>query len=404
MKNIALLLVLLPIHFTHAAKVESWQLPTISPSAQPNLTKNTKGELILSWVERTNDGHRMMIAHHQKGQWSKAKTVAEGNNWFVNWADFPSTVSLADGTIWAHYLVKSSPGTYAYDVVMKNSKDNGKSWSQPIVVNDDGTKTEHGFVSLWPWSSSEVAITWLDGRKTVGTTSHDHHTMNTDADSDKVMTLRAAVFANNGKKSKEWLIDQRTCDCCQTDAALTDKGPIIIYRDRNMQEIRDVYTSRFIGNRWTAGQAVAKDNWLMPACPVNGPSISAFGNKVWAAWYTGANNTSAIRLAYSNNSGETYTATKNFMQGTHIQGRVDITGDAAGAWFLWSEERATQSLWIARFDTKLNVLGKPIQIAQLAGRGRATGFAKMQTINNSVFVVWTDVINGKPVLRGATVQ
>ena len=119
MKKIALiLLALLPVHFAHAIKVEPWQLPVSSTAAQPNLIKNANGELLLSWVERTNKGHQMMLARYHKDKWSKASPVAEGNNWFVNWADFPSTVALADGTIWAHYLVKSGPGTYAYDVVI----------------------------------------------------------------------------------------------------------------------------------------------------------------------------------------------------------------------------------------------------------------------------------------------
>ncbi len=403
MKNIALLLALVPINFAQATKAEPWQLPIISPSAQPNLTKNVKNELILSWVERTKNGHRMMLAVNQKDQWSKAKTVAEGDNWFVNWADFPSTVSLANGTIWAHYLVKSSPGTYAYDVVMKSSKDNGDTWSKPIVVNDDGTHTEHGFVSLWPWSSSEVTITWLDGRMTAGTTSHDHETMSTDENTNKVMTLRAAVFSDDGKKSKEWLIDQRTCDCCQTDAAVTDNGPIIIYRNRDMKETRDIYTSRFLNGKWTAGIPISKDNWFMPACPVNGPAISALQNHVWTAWYTSADNSPAIRAAYSSNSGKTY-KTKTFFNGTQIQGRVDIVGDKTGAWMLWTEESATQSLWIVRIDTKLNFVGKPTKITQLAGRGRATGFAKLQELNGTVYVVWTDVVNGKPIVKGASIH
>lgn len=403
MKNIALLLALLPIQIAHAAKVEPWALPVTQTAAQPNLSVNAKGELILSWIERTSQGHRLQISTYQNSTWSKTNTVAEGNNWFVNWADFASTVSLADGTLWAHYLVKSSPGTYAYDVVMKNSKDNGNSWSKPIIVNDDGTETEHGFVSLWPWSSSEVAVAWLDGRKTAGTAGHDHDVMNTDTNSDKVMTLRTAVLANNGKKSKEWLIDQRTCDCCQTDAAVTDKGPIIIYRDRDMHEIRDIYTSRYLDGKWTVGTAIAKDNWFMPACPVNGPAISALKNHVWGAWYMGANNSPTIRIAYSKDSGKTFD-TQTFAAGPQLQGRVDIVGDEKGAWLLWTEENTQQTLWLARINKQLQSATKPTQITLLAGHGRATGFAKLQIINDTVFVVWTDVVNGKPVVKGASIH
>ena len=406
MKNYALILslLLLPIHFAFAAKVESWPLPVKQSAAQPNLTSNAKGELILSWIERTAKGYRLQIATYRKNNWTAAITVAEGNNWFVNWADFPSTVALADGTLWAHYLVKSGEGTYAYDVMLMYSKDAGKTWSSAIKVNDDGTKTEHGFASLWPWSTSEVAIAWLDGRKTQGASGHDHAQSKQDENSDKVMTLRAAVFDTRGKKLKEWPLDQRTCDCCQTDATLTDKGPIVIYRDRDSNEIRDIYTSRFTGNQWTKGQVIAADHWLMPACPVNGPAISAHKNNVWAAWYTGANNTSSIRLAYSNDSGQQYLASKPFKQGPHIQGRVDIVGNTNNAWVLWTEESTVQSIWLANIDRQLHQVGAPIKISQLTGRGKATGFARMQMTNEGVFMVWTDVVDGKPVIKGAIVR
>jgi hypothetical protein len=249
-----------------------------------------------------------------------------------------------------------------------------------------------------------VAVAWLDGRKTQGASGHDHHHSTHDNSTDKVMTLRTAVFDNRGKKLNEWPLDQRTCDCCQTDAAVTDKGPIVIYRDRDPNEIRDIYTSRFINHKWTIGQPVAKDNWHMPACPVNGPAISAYKNNVWAAWYTGANNISAIRLAYSNNSGENYTASKNFVQGPQIQGRVDITGNATNAWLLWTEETAVQSIWLAHVNRDLKLVGEPIKVAQLSGRGKATGFARMQRTTNGVFIVWTDVVDGKPVMKGAIVR
>ena len=406
MKNISffLCLLLLPVDFSFAAKVQSWKLPVSETAAQPSLAKTSKGELILSWIERKQKGHRLQMATYTNNAWSKPQTVAEGDNWFVNWADFPSIAALQNGTLWAHYLVKRSAGTYAYDVMLKQSKDMGKTWSKPIIVHNDGTESEHGFVSLWPWSSSQLAVAWLDGRHTAGSISHDHSPTAGKDDFSKAMTLRAAVFDANGKKTNEWQLDQRTCDCCQTDAAITSKGPIVIYRDRDANEIRDIYTSRYDGKAWTTGKAVARDNWLIPACPVNGPAIIANRESVWAAWYTAANDKPSIRLAHSNNSGEKFQQVRTIASGMHIQGRVDVVGDRDDAWLLWTEENQTQMLWIQHFDTQLSALSEPINIAQLQGRGRATGFARMQKTAKGLFIVWTDVTNGKPVLRGAQIQ
>lgn len=95
--------------------------------------------------------------------WGESRTVSQGENWFVNWADFPSVASLRNGTLAAHWLVKSGSSTYAYDVNVSQSKD-GKSWSKSIVPHRDNTQTEHGFVSLIPLSDGRLGAVWLDGR------------------------------------------------------------------------------------------------------------------------------------------------------------------------------------------------------------------------------------------------
>lgn len=389
---------------SNAAGSASWALPATASAAQPSLSQAPDGGLNLSWIERTSDGHRLRFSSFRNNRWSTPVTVAAGGNWFVNWADFPSTTQLSDGTLWAHNLVKSAVGTYAYNVVLYKSRDNGATWSKPVVVNDDNTETEHGFATLWPWSKSELALAWLDGRETAGTPARDHGHHEQKKDGGKAMTLRAAVFGAGGKRVNEWKLDARTCDCCQTDSAVTPAGPLVVYRDRSENEIRDIYVTRFSNGDWQKPKRVAKDNWLMPACPVNGPAIAANGQSVWAAWYTAANNNPAIRVAYSGDSGNDFKLAKTFKSGKTVQGRVDLSADAEGAWMLWLEEADNQTLWLARLDKQLNTVGAPFRISQLQGRGRATGFARMQAVGKSVYVVWTDTVNGKPKLQGAQLR
>lgn len=218
------------------------------------------------------------------------------------------------------------------------------------------------------------------------------------------MTLRAAVFDGDGKRRHDWRLDARTCDCCQTDSALTSKGPIVIYRGRDLREIRDVYSIRHSAGVWQAPRLVAADNWLMPACPVNGPAIAAAGDAVWAAWYTGANDKPALRVAFSADAGVDFSIAKTFTSGPHIHGRVDLAADKGGAWLLWLQESGPQSLWLARLDKRLQAVAAPVRVAQLQGKGRATGFARVQAVDGTAYVVWTDIVAGKPALRGARVQ
>ena len=65
--------------------------PAAPGSAQPQLTVSDRGAL-LSWIERTGDVASLKLAERSAAGWSAPRTVASGNNWFVNWADVPSVI------------------------------------------------------------------------------------------------------------------------------------------------------------------------------------------------------------------------------------------------------------------------------------------------------------------------
>ena len=127
--------------------------PAGDGAGEPNLFASPDGRTYLSWIEGIDDGHALRFSTRDKGAWASARTVAEGDNWFVNWADFPSIIRLANGTLAAHWLQKSGGDTYAYDVVLSRSIDDGATWEKPLIPHKDGTQTEHGFVSMGGWKT-----------------------------------------------------------------------------------------------------------------------------------------------------------------------------------------------------------------------------------------------------------
>jgi hypothetical protein len=148
------------------AQVREQPAPAGRGSGQPNLAVSRDGRVHLSWIERLGEGRfSLRFSTMEKGGWSAPQSIAEGANWFVNWADFPSMVALPDGSLAAHWLVKSGPGTYAYDVNISRSFDGGKTWGKPFVPHRDGTQTEHGFVSMFAAKDGSLAAIWLDGRE-----------------------------------------------------------------------------------------------------------------------------------------------------------------------------------------------------------------------------------------------
>jgi hypothetical protein len=401
MKTLLIALALLPA-LAGAATVERWTLPAPAGSAQANLSQAPGGDLLLSWIERAPEGgHRLVFARHagKDGAWSAPRVIAQGSDWFVNWADFPALQALPDGSLWAHTLVKNGQASYAYDVRLHVSRDGGRRWQPAEPVHNDGTPTEHGFASLWPQSRDQLGIVWLDGRKTGG--GHDH----ADHGGAGAMTLRAATFGAAGVKRAEFELDAMTCDCCQTDAAVVDGGVLVAYRDRDAGEIRDIKVTRFDGKAWTAPAVVHPDRWVMPACPVNGPAIAARGQRAWVAWYTGAGGTPSVRLAASTDGAASFGPMRQVAAGEAQVGRVDVAADASGVWMSWMQETGgQQSLWLARFDPALATEQFRVQVAAVAGRGRGTGFPRLQVRDGEAWLAWTEVVGGKPRLRGARVR
>lgn len=368
--------------------IRATESPATGDSREPELTTTLDGRVILSWVERLGDKkHALRAALLDQNGWSEARTVAEGDNWFINWADFPSVVALKDGTLAAHWLVKSGPGTYAYNVNISTSKD-GKTWRQSIVPHRDKTQTEHGFVSLIPLADGRLGAIWLDGRNMQNMKETDEH-----APAPESMTLRYAAIDADGKLSDEAQLDERVCECCQTSAALTSQGPIAVYRDRSPSEVRDIYVVRQVSGSWTTPQLVFADNWQINGCPVNGPTVASQGNRVVVAWFTSPADTPRVEVAFSDDAGATFGKPIQVDDGETL-GRVDALmlpdGSALVCWL--SGTVAGGAIKVRRIQADGSA-GPPAVIAQ-TDISRSSGFPRIARLGDEVHFAWTEF--GKP--------
>ena len=135
-------------------------------NAQPSLVSKN-GSLSLTWISSNEDKKAALnFSQFKDGEWTNPQTVATGSDWFVNWADFP-THAISGDLILTSYLKKSASGTYTYDVFLNLQKLSGEKIKEDFVLNTDGIKAEHGFVSIVANDNEGFFITWLDGRNTV---------------------------------------------------------------------------------------------------------------------------------------------------------------------------------------------------------------------------------------------
>ena len=221
--------------------------------------------LLLSWVEKTSKGEHAVRFTVTKDavKFAIPRTVAKGKGWFVNWADFPSIVGDGQGNYAAHWLKRNGAGTYSYGVRIACSSDSGAQWTKPFWLHDDRSPAEHGFATLVPEGKGKFTAVWLDGR--------DHKATGN-------MSLRSVRFDHTGTRlGKESLLDQRTCECCATDAAwLGGHGLITVFRDRgkpgpDAPELRDIAIIRQARKStqqaqpaWTTAKTCHDDLWHNP--------------------------------------------------------------------------------------------------------------------------------------------
>jgi BNR repeat-like domain len=360
--------------------VEAMPSPAGANSAQPQLLVEGN-RAVLSWIERHGERAVLKVSERSAPGWSNAQTVVSGDDFFVNWADVPSIRPLADGTLVAHWLQKSGNNTYAYDVRLSWSRDRAMTWSAPTSPHHDGTNTEHGFVSLFQTPAAGVGLVWLDGRTMKPDTHGTHHTGN--------MSLRAAVYERDGMQRWEMLVDDRVCECCPTAAAVTSEGPIVAFRNRSDDEIRDIYVSRFDGERWTEPTPVHNDGWKIAACPVNGPALSASGRDVVVAWFTVEEGQGRVFGAFSSDAGRTFGAPIRIDDAGSL-GRADVEllkdGSAAVTWIEFAEQR---SQFRIRRVTRSAARSASLTIAGIAG-SRASGYPRLAQVKDELLFAWTE--------------
>lgn len=387
--------------------------PAAANAGEPQLTVSIRG-VLLSWIEHAGSTTRLRFAERTPTGWTEPRTVASGADWTVNAIDVPSVLRLSNGTIVAQWLQKSGSGMHANDVRLSYSKDEGRSWARPFTPHQQGSQRERLFASLFEMPGSTLGLIWLDGgamqaattdaqqtapnhthgadhaqRQDPGHQGHQAHEGGGAMTSMGEMSLRFASFDATWKQTADMPIDPRVCECCSTAAGVTSEGVLAAYRNRNDDEIRDIYVSRLAQGRWSEPAVVHADNWRIPACPINGPALSASGRNVAIAWYTVTQDQGHAYVAFSSDAGRTFSEPIRLDENASL-GRVDVEllpdASALASWIEFAEGR---SQFRARRVAGEGARSPAVTIAGLAG-GRAGGAPRVARHGDELVFAWTD--------------
>ena len=359
--------------------VQSMDNPSEENSQLPRLFSNGN-ELYFSWVTRKDSIDILNFSILYPEEWGEVTEVISGNDWFTNWADFPA-IAENNGNILTSFLQKSADGTYTYDIKLNLYNAAKNEWKKDFILNDDGTQSEHGFVSIRPYAGNSFMVSWLDGRETVGKGHGGGQ-----------MTLRGALVFEDGSIDYDTLLDEKVCDCCQTATAIGPNDEIIVaYRDRNDDEVRDISVVNWtMESGWSKPSTVGNDQWKIAGCPVNGPSLDSYENAAAVAWFTAAEDKAMVKVAFSEDSGKTFGLPFRMDEGDAI-GRVDVAMlDADTAVVCWLENKGEDTLIMLQKIMTDGTKGNPVVLSKTSSE-RSSGFPQIEYLNWTIFAAWTMV-------------
>lgn len=210
------------------------------------------------------------------------------------------------GNIYLTWVIMLDEKRSSY-VRFSRSSDGGKTFSEPVTVNDNLDVIRHRFDTLALGKNGELFIAWLDARETEAAKKAGQEF--------KGLTLYYTTSKDGGAHFEaNQALAQHACECCRLDSTIApDNTPVIVWRHIFEGGIRDHALIKF--KDWqTPQQAVrlSQENWKIDACPHHGGAISVSNNTTYhAVWFSGAENANGLFYAYSTD-GKTFANPINF--------------------------------------------------------------------------------------------
>ena len=196
------------------------------------------------------------------------------------------------------------------------------------------------------------------------------------------------------------LVDDAVCDCCGTAAVEGANGPLVAYRDRSPEEIRDIRVARAVGSGVAASAAVGADQWRITGCPVNGPAMVHSGDLVAVAWFTGAEERARVEVAFSANGGASFAPARE-IDGAGPLGRVGASALAGGEIAVsWLGRAGEQAEVRVRRVAAGGEARSPLVLGSTSA-GRRSGFPRLTTLpSGELLALWVESGGGPSRVRG----
>lgn len=368
-----------------------------SEGSCPYLTKDNKGNLVLSWIKKVDSStseYCYAVSKDEGKTFGKAIVIPGSTNIHPHGENMPKIIFKPSGEIIAAWASANPNPKNAYsdEVYYSKSFDKGSSWSHPSKLVSDTAGFDQRYFDMAILANGEAAIIWLDNRKK---TMHDGS------------ALYFAETQDTSGFQNERLITEPCCPCCRTDL-FVDKGKNIhlLYRAIIQDSIRDMehIVSTDNGKTFSTPERISDDNWVVFGCPHTGPAMTENKDGIQFTWFTGGKE-GGVYYCNSDNNGNSFSSRKmvSGLSSKHCQ--IASLGDDDLA-IVWNETFIKKNISSSRIGIEIrNAEGSdPVKDYITSETGNAT-FPAIKSINkNAALVAYTETENNKDFVKYKVVK
>lgn len=194
---------------------------------------------------------------------------------------------------------------YTADVRFAYSNDYGKTFTQPITVNNDNLVTGHRFNELAVTDEGDISIVWLDSRLLYQLRLEGKPT------NGSALYLGKANYRKNDTVFTNEQLANNTCVCCRIAMDFNAQGDLgvfwrHIYGD-NIREFALLTLTKGEGAQQLPYQ-ISYDHWKINGCPHQGGGISVDQqNRYHMVWFNQGDVGKGIFYASSTDQGKSLT-------------------------------------------------------------------------------------------------
>jgi hypothetical protein len=261
--------------------------------------------------------------------------------------DAPSVAVSAEGAVYVAWTARPAEGGQATTLYVSASRDGGRSFGEPVRVNDDFAPGVHGMHSLAAGADGRVYVAWLDERSVAAAQDGAHASgqmsgrmpMHGEQNREVFFSYSAdgaRTFAANRRIAVE------ACPCCKTSLAASVDGRVYVgWRQVLPGDFRHVAVASSAdgGETFDAPAVVSDDRWELRGCPVSGPALAAGeGGRLTVLWFTaGDAGVAGLYSAESGDGGRTFAPRRAVSEGG-VRGTPQLLSDARGAFAVFEGE------------------------------------------------------------------